>query len=146
MRVTFTGDDLPKLKYLGFDQWFRLALPVHDGDRFDRLPSRFGWAGAIKYLTLPKESRPVIRNYTIRQYRPDPVELDVDFVLHGTAGVAGPWAAAATPGQPVALIDQGCGWDPAPAERHLIVADESGMPAALGILRDMPETPWEMPS
>lgn len=59
-------------------------------------------------------------------------------LVHGTDGVAGPWAAAVEPGAPVAFIDQGCGWAPVDAERSLIVADEGGMPAALGILRDMP--------
>lgn len=38
----------------------------------------------------------------------------------------------------MAFIDQGCGWNPVAAEQQLIVAAESGMPAAPGILRDMP--------
>ncbi|MCW4464997.1 SIP domain-containing protein [Glutamicibacter sp. MNS18] len=38
----------------------------------------------------------------------------------------------------MALIDQGCGWNPAEATHSLIVADESAIPAALGILRDLP--------
>lgn len=138
IRVTFGGDDLERLEYKGFDQWFRLAIPVKDDTRFDNLPSKFGIGGALKYFTLPKDTRPVIRNYTIRQFRENPVELDVDFVVHGTDGVAGPWAATARPGAEAAFIDQGCGWAPVEAKRSLIVADESGMPAALGILRDMP--------
>lgn len=80
----------------------------------------------------------MIRNYTIRQFREDPTEMDVDFVVHGPEGVAGPWAAAVEAGDEAAFIDQGCGWAPVEAKRLLIVADESGMPAALGILRDLP--------
>lgn len=64
--------------------------------------------------------------------------MDVEFLVHGSEGVVGPWAASVQAGTPVAFIDQGCGWNPVPAARQLIIADESAMPAALGILRDMP--------
>ena len=87
---------------------------------------------------LPKSTRPVIRNYTVRAFRRDELELDIDFVCHGTAGIAGPWAESVEPGTEVAFIDQGCGWAPVPADWSLLVADESGLPAVLGILRDMP--------
>lgn len=138
IRVTFGGEDLERFDYKGFDQWFRLAIPVKDDARFDNLPKKFGIGGYLKYLTLPKGTRPVIRNYTIRQFRENPAEMDVDFVVHGTDGIAGPWAAAVEPGEEAAFIDQGCGWSPVDAARNVIVADESGMPAALGILRDLP--------
>lgn len=138
MRVTFAGGDLEKLDYQGFDQWFRLALAVRSDDRLDNLPAKFGVGGLLKFLTLPKGTRPVIRNYTIREFRPETAEMDVDFVIHGDSGVAGPWAASVEPGAEVANIDQGCGWAPVDAEQSVIVADESGLPAALGVLRDMP--------
>jgi len=138
VRVTFGGDDLERFEHRGFDQWFRLAIPVHDHDRFDRLPDRYDLAGYLRYLTIARGARPVIRNYTVRAFRSDPAELDVDFVVHGTAGVAAPWAMAAEPGTEAALIDQGCGWRPVPADWLLLVADESGLPAVAGILRDLP--------
>ncbi|WP_369407393.1 siderophore-interacting protein [Schumannella soli] len=138
-RITIGGDDLARFEYQGFDQWFRLAIPVAEGDpAFDRLPDRIDMRGYLKYLTLPKATRPVIRNYTVRAYRPEQRELDIDFVVHGDEGVAGPWAAAAKPGAPLALIDQGCGWSPVPADWFLLVADPSGLPAVAGILRDLP--------
>ncbi|WP_029149528.1 siderophore-interacting protein [Microbacterium indicum] len=139
IRVTIGGDDLARFAYRGFDQWFRLALPVHGEGGLDRMPQRFGVGGYLKYLRVPKGSRPVVRNYTVRAFRAEERELDIDFVVHGDDGIAGPWAARVEPGERVAFIDQGCGWAPVPeASRHLIVADESGLPAALGILRDMP--------
>ncbi|QOR71591.1 siderophore-interacting protein [Ruania alkalisoli] len=137
-RVTFTGAALADFEYQGFDQWFRLAIGIHDDDRFDNLPSRFGIGGYLKYLALPKGTRPVIRSYTVRAFRPGSLELDVDFLVHGTEGIAGPWAASAEPGTQAAFIDQGCGWKPVPADWTLLVADESGLPAVAGILRDMP--------
>lgn len=138
MRVTLGGADLRRFEPQGFDQWFRLALPVGDGTRFDRLPQRFTLPAYLRYKTIPKATRPEIRNYTVRAFRPDPAELDIDFVIHGSEGVAGPWAVTAQPGEEVALIDQGCGWRPVPADWNLLVTDESGLPAVAGVLRDMP--------
>lgn len=137
-RVTIGGGDVRRLTPLGFDQWVRLAIPAHERTRFDNLPDTFGMRGYLRYRTLPREHRPVIRNYTIRQVRRDPDEVDIDFVVHGEKGIAAPWAATVQPGTPVALIDQGCGWRPVPAEWNLLVADESGLPAVAGILRDLP--------
>jgi NADPH-dependent ferric siderophore reductase len=107
VRVTLGGDDLRRFEYRGFDQWFRLALPVSDDADLARMPQKFGVGGYLSYLRIPKGRRPVVRNYTVRDFRGD--ELDIDFVAHGTEGVAGPWAAGATAGDRVAFIDQGCG-------------------------------------
>lgn len=138
VRVTLGGAELERFESRGFDQWFRLAVPVDDGSRLDNLPDRFSLAGYLRFITLPKGTRPVIRNYTVRAFRTGPAELDIDFVVHGTDGVAAPWAAAAQPGAEVALIDQGCGFRPVPSDWTLLVADETGLPAVAGILRDLP--------
>ena len=71
VRVTLTGDDLRRFDYRGFDQWFRLAVPVDDHARFDNLPDKFDTRSYLRYLVLPKSTRPVIRNYTVRAFRPD---------------------------------------------------------------------------
>lgn len=139
VRVTLSGDALASWRHLGYDQWFRIALPVSDGTRFDRLSDRFDMRGYLRYLALPKATRPVIRSYTVREFRPERLELDVDFLTHGTAGVAGPCAASLPVGAPVGLIDQGCGFTAADAARRVLCAgDESAMPAVLGVLRDLP--------
>lgn len=139
VRVTLSGDSLASWRHLGYDQWFRIALPLSDGTRLDRLSDRFDMRGYLRYLTLPKATRPVIRSYTVREFRPERLELDVDFVTHGTAGVAGPWAASLPVGSPVGLIDQGCGFTAGDAARRVLFAgDESALPAVLGVLRDLP--------
>ena len=152
VRLTLAGDDLAGWRHLGFDQWFRLAVPTSDDTRFDNLADTYDMAGYLKYLMLPKSTRPVIRNYTVREFRPDDRELDVDFVVHGDEGVAGPWAQGLPLGASVALIDQGCGFRHADADADadaqtaaetaadevVLVGDESAMPAVLGILRDLP--------
>ncbi len=140
VRVTFGGDDLRRLPARGYDQWFRLFLPRADGETdFDAVPQQFSVGGYLKYLTAKSGTRPPFRNYTVRELRGEAGELDVDFVAHGDAGIAGPWARRARPGEQVALIDQGRGFDLlADAGAFLLVGDESALPAILGILRDLP--------
>jgi NADPH-dependent ferric siderophore reductase len=138
VRVTLGGDDLARFEAKGFDQWFRLALPVDDGSGLDSMPDKVDRRGYLKYMMLPKTKRPVIRNYTVREFRPELLELDVDFVVHGTEGVAGPWAQTVEPGAPVAFIDQGPGWKTVACDSYLLVSDETGLPAVAGALRDLP--------
>lgn len=139
VRITLGGEQLRHWRHLGFDQWFRLALPIAEETCFDRLSDRFDMRGYLHYLTLPKSTRPVIRNYTVREFRPEQGELDIDFVVHGTDGVAGPWANSLPIGSPVALIDQGCGFELREGSgRVLLAGDESALPAVLGVLRDLP--------
>lgn len=140
VRVTLRGDDLARLPQRGFDQWFRLFLPRSDGETdFAAVPEGFGIGGYLKYVTAKSGTRPPFRNYTVRAHRPEVGELDIDFVAHGDTGVAGPWAQRAQPGERVALIDQGRGFDPIDdADSVLLVGDESALPAIAGILRDLP--------
>lgn len=77
---------------------------------------------------LPSHQRPVTRTYTLRAIRADTVT--VDFVVHGAAGVAGPWAAAAGPGDTLVLAGAGGGFRPDPATGwHVFLGDESALPA-----------------
>lgn len=138
VRLTIAGRGLAGWRHLGFDQWFRLAVPLGEATSFDRLAPTFNTAGYLKYLALPRGSRPAMRNYTVRNYRPDSAEMDIDFVIHGEAGVAGPWARSLPLGAPVAIIDQGCGYRTRAADSTLLVGDETALPAIAGILRDMP--------
>ena len=139
VRVTVGGEQLASLPHHGFDHWFRLFLPnAHERTSFD-LPSRVDMIGYLKFLRMPEAVRPIMRNYTVREFRPEVNELDIDFVTHGDEGVAGRWAATATVGERVALLDQGRGYEyPDETTAHLLVSDETGLPAVAGILRDLP--------
>lgn len=140
VRVTTAGDDLAAFPDHGFDHWFRLFLPRPAGeDALGRLPKRVDVLGTIAFMRLPAGTRPVMRCYTVRELRREQRELDIDFVVHGDQGVAAPWAQTAERGDRLAIIDQGVGYElRAGIEAHLLVADDTGLPAVLGILRSLP--------
>ncbi|WP_028815445.1 siderophore-interacting protein [Streptomyces flavidovirens] len=89
---------------------------------------------------FPAEQWPVTRTYTVRAWDAVQRELTVDFVVHGDEGLAGPWAARAQPGETVRFLGPGGGYAPDPAaDWHLLVGDESALPAIAASLERMPE-------
>jgi NADPH-dependent ferric siderophore reductase len=78
----------------------------------------------------PAEERPKVRTYTVREWDPERALLTIDFVVHGSEGIAGPWAAAASPGDTLQLRGPGGGYAPEPtAAWHLMAGDTSVIPA-----------------
>ena len=71
----------------------------------------------------------MVRTYTVRSWDPERTELAIDFVVHGDRGVAGPWAAAAQPGDRIYLAGPGGAYSPDPHQWHLLIGDESALPA-----------------
>ena len=89
---------------------------------------------------LPVEQRPVVRTYTVRSADTERRELAIDFVVHGDHGVAGPWALAATPGQPAYLMGPSGAYAPDPAaDWHLLAGDEAALPAISAALEALPD-------
>jgi NADPH-dependent ferric siderophore reductase len=89
---------------------------------------------------LPLEQRPTVRTYTVRRVDADRREIAIDFVVHGEHGVAGPWAAAATPGQPAYLTSPNGAYAPDPAaDWHLFAGDEAAVPAIGAALEALPD-------
>lgn len=89
--------------------------------------------------TLPRHQRPVRRTYTVHSVDPEARTLAIDVVLHGEAGVAGPWAASAQVGDRVAFSGPGGKYAPDPgADWHLFVGDESALPAITAALAALP--------
>lgn len=139
IRVTVAGESLAAMPLHGYDHWFRLFLPQEHGPTSWDLPGRLGRAGYARYLRMPAATRPVLRNYTVRELRPEARELDIDFVVHGDEGHASRWVQQARAGDTVVLLDQGRGYEFADDTTfHLLVGDETAMPAVVGILRDLP--------
>lgn len=89
---------------------------------------------------LPREQWPVTRTYTVRAWDPEHRELTLDFVLHGDEGLAGPWAMRARPGETVRFMGPGGAYAPDPdADWHLLVGDESALPAIARSLESLPD-------
>src|SRR3954453_5401047 len=93
LRVHLRSHDLSAFVGSEFtDRYVKLVFPV-DGrpppEPLDMRPLR---------ETLPPEQMPVVRPYTALSPDVAAGTLDIDFVVHGDEGVAGPWAARARPG------------------------------------------------
>ncbi len=125
IRVVFGGGDLaafPDTPYT--DRYVKLQFP-RPGVRY---PEPFDLE--LIRAELPREQWPATRTYTVRALDHATGELTIDFVHHGDAGIAGPWAAAARPGDLLRLLGPGGAYAPDPdAEWHLMVGDESALPA-----------------
>lgn len=88
---------------------------------------------------MPRDQWPVMRTYTVREWDPGTRELSLDFVVHGDEGLAGPWARNARPGDVMRFLGPGGAYAPSPdADWHLLVGDESALPAIAASLARIP--------
>jgi NADPH-dependent ferric siderophore reductase len=91
------------------------------------------------WMAAEEERRPFGAYYTVRRWHPERHEIEVLFVLHGDEGALGSWAARAQVGDGVALWGPRVAFAPPPGtDRHLLVADETGLPAVAAILDSLP--------
>ncbi|MFJ3305672.1 siderophore-interacting protein [Streptomyces sp. NPDC086549] len=89
---------------------------------------------------FPRSQWPVTRTYTVRNWNPETRELTLDFVIHGDEGLAGPWALRAQPGEIVRFMGPGGAYAPdGSADWHLLVGDESALPAIARALEALPK-------
>jgi NADPH-dependent ferric siderophore reductase len=134
VRVVIGGESLRRLPVNDYtDRYVKVQFPqpgVAYPEPFD--------TSAIRE-TMPRESWPVVRTYTVRRWIPEVPEMWVDFVVHGDAGIAGPWAMHARPGDPFRFLGPSGGYAPDPAaDWHLLAGDESALPAIAAALAAMP--------
>ncbi|MFC5337012.1 siderophore-interacting protein [Leucobacter denitrificans] len=155
-RVTLVGDDLTGFNAPGFDDHVKIYLPDSHGEI--SAPALVG--GSLKH-TGKKTS--ATRDYTVRAFRDAvgdrPAELDIDFVLHGhgregegasdgaggggdAAGPASEWAADAGLGDPLVITGpKRSELAPTWAKSAVIIADETGFPAAARLIVDLGDVP-----
>ncbi|WP_326696642.1 siderophore-interacting protein [Streptomyces sp. NBC_01754] len=134
VRVVLGGDGLADFTLAGFtDHYIKLCFAPEGADYahpFDMARIREEY---------PRDQWPTTRTYTVRSWDPATREMAVDFVVHGDEGLAGPWAARAVPGEQVTFLGPGGGYGPqASADWHLLVGDESALPAIAAALEQMP--------
>jgi len=134
VRIVVAGDELDGFGAGAFtDHYVKLQLPPAGAPYsapFDVEEIR---------ATLPREQWPRTRTYTVRAWDPQSRALTIDFVVHGDEGVAGPWAAAARPGDVLQLTGPGGAYRPDPqADWHLLVGDLAVLPAIGASLERIP--------
>jgi NADPH-dependent ferric siderophore reductase len=134
-RVWFRSDDLSAFAdSVHTDRYVKLVFPKPGIEYPEPLDMR-----ALRGV-LPPEDMPVVRTYTA--LFPDVARgtVAIDFVVHGDEGVAGPWAASAVPGDRLLANGPGGGYAPDPAaDWHLLVGDESALPAIMAAIGALPE-------
>lgn len=89
--------------------------------------------------TMPRAQWPFTRTYTVRWVDAEARELAIDFVIHGDEGLAGPWAAAAQPGDSITFTGPGGAYNPSPdADWYLFAGDEAALPAIAASIETLP--------
>ena len=89
--------------------------------------------------TMPRKHWPITRTYTVRWLDVAAQEVAIDFVVHGDAGLAGPWAAGAAPGDRIIFSGPGGAYKPNPAaDWYLFAGDEAALPAIAVALESLP--------
>ncbi|MFE6285256.1 siderophore-interacting protein [Streptomyces sp. NPDC057877] len=135
-RVVLGGDGLADFSAGSCtDHYVKLLFPPAAGVRY---PEPFDMERIRE--ELPRDQWPVTRTYTVRAWDPELHELTLDFVLHGDEGLAGPWATHARPGDTIRFMGPGGAYAPDPdADWHLLVGDESALPAIAAALEALPD-------
>jgi NADPH-dependent ferric siderophore reductase len=92
----------------------------------------------VKFILDTGGAAPVMRDYTPRRYDPDARELTIEFALHGD-GPAADWAARAQPGVRATIAGpRGSFIIPLDYDWHLLVGDETALPAIARRLEELP--------
>jgi NADPH-dependent ferric siderophore reductase len=137
IRVVLGGGGFDTFKPNDFTDAYVKIVFVHRGVDVSALPQPLT---LDSFNELPLEQRPTVRTFTVRSVDTERRELAIDFVVHGDHGVAGPWASAATPGQPAYLMGPSGAYAPDPAaDWHLMAGDEAAVPAISVALEALPD-------
>ncbi|WP_072313242.1 siderophore-interacting protein [Agrococcus sp. Marseille-P2731] len=137
-RVTLGGDEVSAMTPQGYDQWFRFFMRREGQESLHVPKSPSTWFP--QYLAMRASNRPWIRNYTVRGFRLESGELDIDFVCHEDPGPGAAWAMRAERGERAVLLDEGLLYnDNGLPGDVLMVGDESALPAIAGICESLDE-------
>lgn len=127
IRVTFAGPELQGFPTGREGGNCKLLIPEPNETR-DRFATR-----------LKNGPAPAKRTYTVRAFRPETQELDIDFVAHGDNGPASRWATQAKPGDFLGFMGpSGPKVTDFSADWYLVAADPSAIPVAAVTLEAMP--------
>lgn len=114
-RIHFTGESLADFVSASFDDHVKLILNADS-------------------------AQPIMRDYTPRHFDTTARHLSIEFALHGT-GPAAQWAAQARPGDTVVVGGpRGSFIVPTDYDWHLLVGDDTALPAIQRRLDELPAT------
>jgi NADPH-dependent ferric siderophore reductase len=135
VRLSLAGDELAGFVSHGFDDHVKIFVPPAAGAALV-LPG-IGPDGP----TYPEgAAKPAMRDYTPRRYDAAAGLLYVDFVIH-EAGPATAWAAQVKPGDIVGVGGpRGSMIIPMEFDWHLLIGDETALPAIGRRLEELPAT------
>ncbi|MFT3887964.1 MAG: siderophore-interacting protein [Arachnia sp.] len=133
IRLTFSCPDLVGATLPQTDHYIKILFPPKGAD--------YSWPfDPDEIRATDPEHAPVTRTYSIRSYDSATGAAQLDFVLHGDEGLAGPWAANAQPGDEIGFFGPGGAWHPTEDYGHFILAgDEAAAPAIAASLERLPE-------
>jgi NADPH-dependent ferric siderophore reductase len=116
-RITFRGPEMEGFSLAGPAEKMKIYFPL-PGQEKPLVPD-FGVRPA------EGQPRPIGRTYTPRAWRPDSLEIDVDFLLHGD-GPGAIWAREAEPGKFATLTSPSGTFVLEPSvERYLLGGDDA---------------------
>lgn len=133
VRVTLGGEGLANFEPTPYSDQYINALFVPDeapyATPFDVDEAR----------SLPSMQRPRGRRITVRAWDPAERLLTLDFVSHAEVGYAGSWVRSTQPGDLLQFLGPSGSYLPDPdADWHLLVGDESVLPAIAASLPHIP--------
>jgi NADPH-dependent ferric siderophore reductase len=132
-RVTLAGEALSGFVSLGFDDHVKLIFPDPQTGLVpipDITPDGPVWG---------QGGRPTMRDYTPRHFDAEAGTLEIDFALHSPAGPATRWAEQAQVGQKLGIGGpKGSFILPTDFDWHLMVGDDTAIPAIARRLAEMP--------
>ena len=136
IRLTFGGAGLAEFRTTGIaDEYLRLFFPDEETGRL-YLPEIIE-DGRWTYPDGQDKIR--YSTYTVRRFRQEAGEIDIDFVVH-EGGLASEWAQKAEPGARITINrPRGLYTPPADIIWQLLVADATGLPALSRILEQTPK-------
>ncbi|HEY0267764.1 MAG TPA: siderophore-interacting protein [Methyloradius sp.] len=134
VRITLSGEDLHDFESASFDDHIKVFFPK-PGEEKPQLPQ----LGSDGPIFVPDAERPTARDFTPRRFNREARELDIEFALHEEGPATG-WAAQAKAGQYLGIggprgsmiIPTGFDW-------HLLIGDETALPAIARRLEELPE-------
>lgn len=135
LRMRFVGDDLNDFVSASFDDHAKLMLPARAG-----APLVLAEPGPEGLVWPAGAERPAMRDYTPRAFDTAAGWIDIEFLLHGE-GTASEWAARAQVGDEVGLGGpRGSFVVPTGFDWHLLVGDETALPAISRRIEELPGT------